>query len=80
MTTLRVLEPVLHPREFLEMRCENPLFLDIALFAMATGQPTVDKEKCLTPNNQDYQRQFLILRRINTHSPGPFQLLFGDLL
>ena len=81
------LEPVLHPREFLEMRCGNPLFLDIALFAMATGQPTVDKEKCLTPNNQDYQRQFLasiissdILRRINTHAPGPFQLLFGDLL
>ena len=23
------LEPVLHPREFLEMRCDNPLFLDM---------------------------------------------------
>ena len=81
------LEPVLHPREFLERRCENPLLLDIALFAMATGKPSVDKEKCLTPNNQDYQRQFLasiissdILRRIITKAPCSFQLLFGDLL
>ena len=81
------LEPVLHPREFLERRCENPLLLDVALYSMATGKPSVNKEKCLTPNNQDYQRQFLasivssdILRRINTKDPCSFQLLFGNLL
>ncbi len=79
--------PVLSPQEYLELRCDAPQILDMALLALATGRNTINKSLYLSKERHDHQKFYLativssdILLRCLCPSPGFFQLMFGDLL
>ena len=80
-------QPVMSPRECLELRCDEPRLLDRALFALSTSNFGFVKSKYLAKGNQDHQKQYLaaiissdILLRAARKSPGIFQLMFNDKL
>ena len=79
----------LSPKEYLEMHC-HPQYrrlLDRALFALSTGNPSINYFEYLTGDKQSHQKQFLaaivsadILLRNSMKTPGPLQLMLGELL
>ena len=79
----------LSPKEYLEMHCHPQMrrLIDRALFGLSTGNPSIDYMEYLTGDKQSHQKQFLaaiisadVLMSNSKDSPGPFQLMFGELL
>lgn len=75
------------PREYLEFGCNNQTLLVRAMFAMSTGKSKYDKSLYLASDSQDHQKQYLaatissdILLRNLRDTPGPFQLMLGEVL